>query len=105
MYILGEGTNYLILSSTKQMQYVVHRNGVIDIFRFLIDDIFVDLGGHYYQQIIGIPMGSNCTPLIVKFSFTPMIQSLYKNLSKELQKLKALISHSGILMIFCQFII
>ena len=31
----------------------------------LIDNIYVEFGGHVYQQTVGIPMGSNCVPLVV----------------------------------------
>ena len=30
------------------------------IFEFLIDNIFVVIGGHVFQQTVGIPMGTNC---------------------------------------------
>ena len=31
---------------------------------FLIDNIFVEFGGLAFQQTIGIPMGTNCAPLL-----------------------------------------
>ena len=31
---------------------------------FLIDNIFVMLGGRVFQQTVGIPMNTNCVPLI-----------------------------------------
>ena len=31
---------------------------------FLIDNIFVLFGGRVFQQTIGIPMGTNCVPLL-----------------------------------------
>ena len=31
---------------------------------FLIDNIFVEFEGFVFQQTIGIPMGTNCTPLL-----------------------------------------
>ena len=31
---------------------------------FLIDNIFVEFGGLVFQQTIGIPMGTNCAPLL-----------------------------------------
>ena len=34
---------------------------MIDI---LIDNIFVECGGEIFQQVIGIPMGTNCAPLL-----------------------------------------
>ena len=32
---------------------------------FLIDNIFVTFGGRVFQQTVGIPMGTNCIPLLV----------------------------------------
>ena len=31
---------------------------------FLIDNIFVTFGGRVFQQTVGIPMGTNCAPLL-----------------------------------------
>ena len=31
---------------------------------FLIDNIFVKFGGCLFRQVIGIPMGTNCAPLL-----------------------------------------
>ena len=31
---------------------------------FLIDNIFVQFGGSLFRQVIGIPMGTNCAPLL-----------------------------------------
>ena len=31
---------------------------------FLIDNIFVMFGGRIFQQTVGIPMGTNCAPLL-----------------------------------------
>ena len=31
---------------------------------FLIDNIYVEFGGHVYQQAVGIPIGTNCAPLV-----------------------------------------
>jgi hypothetical protein len=33
---------------------------VISMLEFLIDNIFVSFGGTLFQQVIGIPMGTNC---------------------------------------------
>ena len=34
---------------------------------FLIDNIFVQFGGYLFRQVIGIPMGTNCAPLLADF--------------------------------------
>jgi hypothetical protein len=35
----------------------------IQMFEFVIDNIFAMLSGHVFQQTISIPMGTNCTTL------------------------------------------
>jgi hypothetical protein len=34
------------------------------MLEFLIDNIFVSFGGTLFQQVVGIPMGANCAPLL-----------------------------------------
>ena len=38
---------------------------IIKILEFLVDNIFVVFAGKVFQQIVGIPMGTNCAPLLV----------------------------------------
>ncbi|KAK3087812.1 hypothetical protein FSP39_010974 [Pinctada imbricata] len=37
---------------------------ILQMLNFLIDNIFVVFGGKVFQQIVGIPMGTNCAPLL-----------------------------------------
>ena len=39
-------------------------DNICRMIEFLIDDIFVQFGGHLVCQVIGIPMGTNCAPLL-----------------------------------------
>jgi hypothetical protein len=50
------------------------------MLEFLIDNIFVSFGGTLFQQVVGIPMGTNCAPLLADFF-------LYSYESEFLQKL------------------
>ena len=34
------------------------------MIEFLIDNIYVRFGGQLFRQMIGIPMGTNCAPLL-----------------------------------------
>jgi hypothetical protein len=34
------------------------------MLEFLIENIFVSFGGILFQQVVGIPMGTNCAPLL-----------------------------------------
>ena len=39
---------------------------------FLIDNIFVQFGGCLFRQVIGIPVGTNCAPLLADvFLYSP----------------------------------
>ena len=53
---------------------------VISMLEFLIDNICVSFGGTLFQQVVGIPMGTNCAPLLADLF-------LYSYESEFLQKL------------------
>ena len=40
-----------------------------EAFTFLMENIYVQFHGMVYQQIVGIPMGINCAPLIADFFY------------------------------------
>ena len=40
-------------------------DNICKIIEFLIDNIFVQFGGHLFRQAIGIPMGTDCAPLLL----------------------------------------
>jgi hypothetical protein len=45
----------------------MHKYSEVDIkemLGFLIDNIFVVFGNEIFQQTVGIPMGTNCAPLL-----------------------------------------
>ena len=37
---------------------------VCDALSFLLDNIYIRFGTRLYRQIVGIPMGTNCAPLV-----------------------------------------
>ena len=39
-------------------------DNICKMIQFLIDNIFVQFGGFFFHQVIGIPMGTNCAPLL-----------------------------------------
>ena len=41
-----------------------------DALHYLLDNIFIRFGSEFNRQIVGIPMGTNCAPLVADlFSF------------------------------------
>ena len=57
---------------------------------FLIDNIFVLYGGRVFQQAIGIPMGTNCAPLLADLFLhayeADFLQELHKNKDRKLSQ-------------------
>ena len=53
---------------------------MISMLEFRIDNIFVSFRRTLYQQVVGIPMGKNCAPLLADLF-------LYSYESEFLQKL------------------
>ena len=49
-----------------------------------IDNIYVEFGGHVYQQTVGIPVCTNCTPLVVDL----FLYSYEADFVQHLQKIK-----------------
>ena len=60
------------------------------MINFLIDNIFVECGGEIFQQVVGIPMGTNCAPLLADiflYSYeAEFIQTLIKSGKRHLAK-------------------
>ena len=58
------------------------------MLEYLIDSIFVMFGGRVFQQTVGIPMGTNCAPLLAElflYSYeADFIQGLLKKNEKKL---------------------
>ena len=40
------------------------RINVCDALSYLLDNIYIRFGTKLYRQIVGIPMGTNCAPLV-----------------------------------------
>ena len=75
------GNHYLSLYSDAD---------VIKMLEYLNDNIFLEFGGRIFQQIIGIPMGTNCAPLLADlflYSYeAEFVQSLLKAGKKHLAR-------------------
>ena len=56
-------TSFFTLEKPKKYHAWSCQN-VCDVLTFLLDNIFIRLGTKLYRQVVGIPMGTNCAPLI-----------------------------------------
>ena len=65
--VLGrEGPYFVKEHSDSKNKYT--EEDIIKMLEFLVDNIFVVFAGKVFQQIIGIPMGTNCAPLLASTS-------------------------------------
>jgi hypothetical protein len=53
------------------------------MLEFLIDNIFVSFGGALFQQMVGIPMGTNCAPLLADLFLYSYESEFLQNLVKD----------------------
>ena len=52
---------------------------------FLLDNIYIRFGSKLYRQIVGIPMGTNCAPLVADFFLFCYERDFMLSLSEENQ--------------------
>ena len=55
--------HFLLQKKTKKYHEWSCQN-VCDALTFLLDNIFIRFGTKLYRQVVGIPMGTNCAPLV-----------------------------------------
>ena len=58
----GEGYFIDTINPGEDNLYTAHQ--ICRMVEFLIDNIFVKFGGCLFRQVIGIPIGMNCAPLL-----------------------------------------
>ena len=61
--VLGREGSYFVKEHSDSKNKCTEED-IIKMLEFLVDNIFVVFAGKVFQQIIGIPMGTNCAPLL-----------------------------------------
>ena len=68
---------------------------------FLLDNIYIRFGSKLYRQIVGIPMGTNCAPLVADLFLLCYERDFMLSLSEDnLMLLKLSILFLGIWMTY-----
>ena len=57
----------------------------IDSLSFLLDNIYIRFGTNLYRQIVGIPMGTDCAPLVADLFLFCYERDFMKDLSSDNQ--------------------
>ena len=57
--------NACLTSEKKSKKYHAWScQNVCDALTFLLDNIFIQFRTKFYRQVVGVPMGTNCGPLV-----------------------------------------
>ena len=87
--VVNHNSTYFVKNhSNAKHKYTEH--DIVRMINFLIDNIFVECGGEVFQQVIGIPMVTNCAPLLADiflYSYeAEFIQTLIRSGKRHLAK-------------------
>ena len=63
-YLACNDRNAFFTSEKPKKYYPWSCQYVCDALNFLLDTIFIRFGTKLYWQVVGIPMGTNCAPLV-----------------------------------------
>ena len=58
---------HFLLQKNLKKYHALSCQNVCDALTFLLDNIFIQFGTKLYRQVVGIPMGINCAPLVADF--------------------------------------
>ena len=80
-----EGLSYLACNERNAFFTSEHQNryklwscqNMCEALTYLLDNIFIRFGTKLYRQIVGIPMGTNCAPLIAGLFYFAMKEILW----------------------------
>ena len=70
-------------------------NDICKMIEFLVDNIYVRFGGQLFRQMVGIPMGTNCAPLLADLFLYSYENEFLDKLIKEGKRKLDLISFNN----------
>ena len=64
LYLACNDKNAFLTSEQPKRYKLWSCQKMCDALHYLLDNIFIRFGSKLYRQIVGIPMGTNCAPLV-----------------------------------------
>ena len=64
LYLACNGSNMLFTSEKHRNYTLWSCQKVCEALTFLLDNIYINFGTKLFRQIAGIPMDTNCAPLV-----------------------------------------
>ena len=71
----------ILISLNSDNKYTA--NDICKMIEFLVDNIYVTFGGQLFRQMVGIPMGTNCAPLLADLFIYSYENEFFDKLVKE----------------------
>ena len=68
--------------SSSSLKQSISEQVLVNYMEYLIDNIYVNIGSRIYRQCIGIPMGTDCAPLVANLFLFYYEYKYMKNLIK-----------------------
>ena len=90
--VLGHEESYFVKEHSDS-KHKYSEDDIIKMLEFLVD-IFVDFAGKVFQQIVGIPMGTNCVSLLADIFLYSYEAEFIQSLLSTGRRLGS-ISHTG----------
>ena len=84
--VVGYNGAYFVREDSKSRDKYTE-DDIIKMLNFLIDNVFVQFGGRLFQQTVGIPMGTNCAPLLADLFLYSYESEFLDGLKKKDKKL------------------
>ena len=82
--VCNERNAFLLWKNLKKY-YALSCQNVCDVLTFLLDNILIRFGTKLYRQVVGIPMGTNCAPLVSDLFLFCYERDLIMSLSDDKQ--------------------
>ena len=64
LLIIAKCIQFVVAAFHSEGDVLYSEDDIIKMLEFLVDNIFVVFAGKVFQQTVGIPMGTNCAPLL-----------------------------------------
>ena len=85
LYIACNDRNAFFTSDAVRNYNLWSCQKVCEALTFLLDNIYIRFGSELYRQIVGIPMGTNCAPLVADLFLFCYERDFMLSLSEENQ--------------------
>jgi hypothetical protein len=80
-YIFGPLFSHSVTPDLLLFAYKYTEADIKGMLGFLVDNIYLVFGDQVFQQSVGIPMGTNCAPLLADlFLCMSPVDSIHKNM-------------------------